>query len=196
MKNTLRHERCSTRMPPTMGPDAVAAAEALTQIPTARLRASPGKAALSRASVLGRIRAPKRPGAEEALDGAQGDHRRDARGQPDGQRAQPEADHADQEQLAAPVAVAQLAAEDEGDGDDQQVRVGDPLQVCQRGVEVLADVGVGHGDDRAVDADHDHTERHRGERQPGVGEQVRPPLLLGRPLSHLESVSSCHVMTR
>ena len=44
-----------------IGPAAVAAAEALTQMPTARLSSSGGKAALSRARVLGSSRAPKAP---------------------------------------------------------------------------------------------------------------------------------------
>ena len=42
MKNTLCQEMCSTNNPPTMGPAAVATAEALTQVPTARLSASAG----------------------------------------------------------------------------------------------------------------------------------------------------------
>src|ERR1700689_3037857 len=53
---------CSTNNPPTIGPAAVATAEALTQVPTARLSSpSPGKAARSSASGLGSSRAPKTP---------------------------------------------------------------------------------------------------------------------------------------
>ena len=44
-----------------IGPAAVAVAEALTQIPTARLSSSGGKAAFRRASVLGRSSAPNAP---------------------------------------------------------------------------------------------------------------------------------------
>ncbi len=42
MKKTLCHEMCSTKNPPTIGPAAVAVADALTQIPTARLSSSGG----------------------------------------------------------------------------------------------------------------------------------------------------------
>ena len=61
MKKTLCHEMFSTKNPPTIGPAAVAAAEALTQMPTAWLSSSGGNAAFRRARVFGSNRAPNAP---------------------------------------------------------------------------------------------------------------------------------------
>jgi len=142
----------------------VAVADALTQMPTARLSWSGGKAARSRARVLGRSRAPKAP-----LDPPEEDDAVDGPDQPDGQGAEGEADHPDEEDQPPTEPAAELSSEDQQYGDDQKVGVGHPLQLGQRGVQVLADVGVGHGHHRPVDPDHDHAQRHADQGQPGIG---------------------------
>ena len=108
MKNTLCHEMCSTNSPPTMGPAAVAVAEALTQIPTARLSSSGGKAARSRASVLGSSRAPNAPWTpRRRITPSMVPTRPMAR------EVREKPDHADQEDQPAPEAVPELAAQDQ-----------------------------------------------------------------------------------
>ena len=65
-----------------------------------------------------------------------------------------------------PEPVAELAGGDQEHGEREQIAVGDPLQVGERGAELLADDGVGDRDDRAVEHHHHHAERHREQCQP------------------------------
>ncbi|GGX02295.1 hypothetical protein GCM10010353_17530 [Streptomyces chryseus] len=99
--------------------------------------------------------------AEQTLEYAEGDDQGDLAGEADGPGGDGEAGYADQEGLAVAEAVAELAGGDQRDGEGEQVTVGDPLDVRERGAEVLLDGGVGDRDDRAVERDHHHADRHR-----------------------------------
>ena len=83
-----------------------------------------------------------------------------------------------------PEAVAELAGGDQGDGEREQVAVGDPLDVGERGAQVLLDGRVGDRHDRAVEGHHHHADRHGEEGQPGVAAQrvAGAGLLAGRPV--------------
>ncbi len=110
--------------------------------------------------------------AEEALQHPERDHQDHAAGEADGARCRGEADDAYEEGLTVAEPVTELARGDQRDGEGEHVAVGDPLDVGERGTEVLLDRGVGDRDDRAVERDHHHADGHGEERQPGVAAQA------------------------
>jgi hypothetical protein len=70
---------------------------------------------------------------------------------------------ADHEDPPPAEAVAQRAAEQDQAGQGEQVAVGDPLELGERRVEVLADGLQGDVDDRAVEEGHARAESGRGD---------------------------------
>ena len=113
-------------------------------------------------------------GSESALCAAQHDNAVDRANKSNTQRCQGEPHHSRQEDPATPEVVTELSPQDEAHGDDEQVGVGDPLQIGQRRVQIPADVGIGHGHDRPVDTDHDDPERDGDQGQPGIITQAGP----------------------
>ena len=97
-------------------------------------------------------------GCQERGAGALEDAGRDQDGRVRGQSAQQggerEPHGADHEDPTPAVAVAERAAQQDQAGQREQVAVGDPLQLRQRGVEVLADRVQGDVDHRAVEHRH------------------------------------------
>ena len=114
--------------------------------------------------------------AEEALQDPEGDDERDAAAQSDRGGRRREADDADEEGLPVSEAVAELARRDQGDGEREEIAVGDPLDVRERCPEVLLDGGVGDGDDRAVEGDHRDADRHGDEGEPRMAANTRTGL--------------------
>lgn len=166
MKKTDCQLTCSTSTPPRMGPPAVEAPITMPQMPIAMFSFSAGKVARSRPSAAG-----DQQGAEEPLEHPEEDHQGHALGEADRGRRRGEARDAYQEGLAVAEAVTELARGDQGDREGEHVAVGDPLDVGERGAEVLLDGGVGDRDDRAVERHHHHADGDGEERQPGMAAQ-------------------------
>ena len=91
-------------------------------------------------------------------------------GQPGGQAGQPEQRDPRQEQALAPEQVAEVPGDDERRGERQHVAGHHPFQLGGAGVQVTADGGERHVDDRHVDHVHERPGDHddRGEPAPGV----------------------------
>lgn len=106
-----------------------------------------------------------RPEDDDAVDGAR---------QADRDRGESEPDDAHHVVGAPTEAVAELAAQDQGSRQGEQVGVGDPLEVRGGRLERAADLRVGDGDHGSVELDHEEAEGHRQECQPGIG--ATPPL--------------------
>ena len=137
MKKTLCHEMCSTKIPPMIGPAAVAVADGADPDADGPVELVGWKGRLQEGQGVGKQQRPEGP-----LEPSEEDDAVDGSDEADGHGGEREADHADQEDPAAAEAVAEFPAEDQRDGNHQQVGVGHPLQVGQRGVEVLSDVGL------------------------------------------------------
>ena len=118
-----------------------------------------------------RVRQKER--AEGSLDAAQDYDARDRIGQPDPDRGESEPDDAREEDAAAPVAVTQPPAHHQEDGQHQQIGVGDPLQVRQRGMEAALDVRVGDRHHGSVQAHHHDSEGDRDEGPPRIASHAR-----------------------
>ena len=112
------------------------------------------------------------PGGEQRTTDPLHDPRRDqrlvARGDRAEQRGQREQPDPDDEDPAAPVAVAERAAEQDQGRKRQQIAVEDPLQPARRRVEVLADRRQRDVDDRPVEKRHPRAEDRDGE-HPAAG---------------------------
>jgi hypothetical protein len=139
-------------------------------------------------------------GPEHALGRAERDDQGDAAGdaprQADRRRAGREPGHAGQEHLLVPEPVAELPGGDQADRQGQQVGVGHPLDAGQRRVQVRLDSRVGHRDDRAVDADHHHPERHRQQRQRGIAARAPPLRCCGADAGHGGGLCLAHDFLR
>ena len=133
------------------------------QMPIAAFSFSAGKEARSRPSAAGISSAPKRPCSTRKATTSETLPRRPMAAGGGG-----EADDADEEGLPVAEAVAELAGGDQRDGEGEQIAVGDPLDVGERGAQVLLDGRVGDGDDRAVQGDHRDADGDGDEGQPGV----------------------------
>lgn len=166
MKKTDCQLTCSTSTPPRMGPCGGRGADHHAPDADRHVQLLGGEGGAQQAERRGH-----QQGAEEALEHTEDDHRRHAVGEADGRRGRGESGDAYQEGLAVAEAVTELARGDQGDRECEHVAVGDPLDVGERGAEVLLDRGVGDRDDRAVERNHHHADGDGEERQPGVAAQ-------------------------
>ena len=91
------------------------------------------------------------------------------------QRGEREPHGADDEDPAPAEPVAERAAEQDQAGEREQVAVGDPLQLGQARVEVLADGAQRDVDDGAVEQRHPRAEDGRQRPPPGRGADVPQP---------------------
>ena len=122
MKKTDCQLTCSTSRPPTIGPAAVEAPMTAPQMPMAMFSFSAGKAPQQAEGGRHQQRA------EQALKHAEVPTSGERR-QADGAGGGGEADDAHQEGLAVAEPVAELAGGDQGDGESEQISVGDPLDI-------------------------------------------------------------------
>ena len=113
-------------------------------------------------------------------------------GQPGGQAGQPEQGDPRQEQALAPEQVAEVPGDDERRGERQHVAGHHPFQLGGAGVQVTADGGERHVDDRHVDHVHERPGDHddRGEPAPGVTGLRGLPVGDGGLSSHLDSLET------
>ncbi len=168
MKNTDCQLTCSTRTPPRIGRRGGGADD---HAPDAD----------GHVELLGGERGPQQAErgrhqqrAEQALEHTEDDDERDAVGQADGAGRGGEADHADEEGLPVAEAVTELARGDQGDREGEEVRVGDPLDVGERGAQVAGDGRVGDGHDGAVQGHHHDAHGDGEQREPGCPRSPLP----------------------
>ena len=162
MTNTSRHDTESMSQPPRNGPRAVAMAARPDHAPMARPR-SPGRNdADTMARLLGTTSAAATPcrqraAISEPMSGAIA-HTSDVTAN---------ATTPMREDLAAPVAVAQRAAEHEERAQREEVAREDPLEVGQVGVQVVGDGRQRGVDDGAIE-ERDPRAEHRGGDDPAA----------------------------
>jgi hypothetical protein len=131
------------------------------QIPSAAPRRSGGNSAASSVSVSGAMIAPPTPcsaGGDE-LSAAGCERRGGGRG---GEQRE-----AGEERAPAPEPVADRRPGDQGDSERERIGVDRPLELLQRGAQVLADRRQRDGDDEVVQ--HDHEQRERDDREGRAG---------------------------
>ena len=104
----------------------------------------------------------------DALHDARRDQAGVARRERTGGRGEREDREADEEDLLAAEAVAELAAEQDQRGERQEVGVDRPLEVLRRRLERALDRRQRDVHDRVVEHDHEEREAHGGERPPLV----------------------------
>ena len=120
----------------------------------------------------------------DALDGAGGDQRRRAAGEPAPERRAGEDHEARDEDRAPAEQVGELAAREQEHAERQRVGVHDPLELGHRDAEVGADRRQRHVHHRVVEHDHEQAERNRDQRPP------LPVLIREEPCPHRYPPSS------
>ena len=97
-----------------------------------------------------------------------------------GDRGDGEDRHADQEDAPPAEAVAQRAADQQQRGEEERIRLDDPLRLGRRGVEFALDRRQRDVDDRAVDERHARAE-DRGHQHPAPARGPRTASPVRRP---------------
>ena len=99
----------------------------------------------------------------EALHGARDDQPDVALSEAAGERGEGEQPHAPDEHAPPAEQVGQPPAEQQEAAEEERVGVDDPGEVVLREVEIAADRGKGHVDDRGVEYDHELGHGEQGE---------------------------------
>ncbi len=172
---TQRQPACSTRKPPRNGPMATAMPASPAQVPIAAGRSALRNDAWMIARAPGR---EQRGG--DALEHPEDDQLQRRLGERAQRAADREAGDADQVDASAAEPVAERSADEDQRGEADQVAVGDPLQLGQRGAEVGADAAQRDVDDGAVEHGDAGAEGDREQGEPAEGgaageERGRPP---------------------
>ena len=114
--------------------------------------------------------------APDALEHPCADEHLDVRRRAAQQRRDGEPHGADHEDLAAPVPIAECAAEQDEGGQREQVARQHPLQRADARVQILTDVGERDVDDRGVEHRHRARGDGRRERDPSHGRPQHEPV--------------------
>ena len=169
-KKMARHETASTSHPPTNGPTTTLTPLSPDHSPTARARSSATKHAEMIARLPGTSRAPPIPCSARAAISTSVFGAAPQMTDAAVNESKPEHEHA-----AAPEAVAERAAEDDQRAEGEQVRVGDPLQVAEAGVQVARDRRQRDVDHRGVEEGDAGAEHRGGDDPPARGARVAHP---------------------
>ena len=162
MRNTEPHAKCSSRMPPTIGPSAAPAENAAAHTAIARRRWSRlGKMLRSSESVDGISMAPKKPSRARAAISSAALGANAASAETSG-----ESGRADEQHPAPAEAVAERAHRHEQAREHERVRVDDPELLRRRGLEVERDLRQGEAQHGVVDRDEQHRQHEHDQRQP------------------------------
>jgi hypothetical protein len=117
-------------------------------------------------------RARHQHGAKNAEESPERDHATDRADLADSKGTSGKAGYAEEEHEAAAETVTHLPHRNEQNGEREQIRVHDPLQVVERTVQGTGDIWVGDNDDGGVESHHRHTEPHNYKRQEGISPQA------------------------
>ena len=99
----------------------------------------------------------------EALDGARDDELREVRRERPGGRGSSEHEQPGDQHAPAAVAVAERGAREDEDGEDEDVRVHDPLQAIDRDSEIALHRRQRRDDDEVVEGDHEERGAGQGD---------------------------------
>ena len=125
------HQKCSSRMPPVIGPRPMPSADTPAHTPIALPRSSGSvKTLVMIDSVDGMMNAPPMPISARVAISASADG-----ANADSAEPTPKIDEADGEEAVATEAVAEAAGGEQQAGEHEDVRVDDPLQLARRRAE-------------------------------------------------------------